>query len=64
MNQHNVGLLRDGRVRHSHLGVAGQDTPIPRRFVRMHQLAADRGITVTAVSEGTAAAAASCDESW
>ena len=51
-------LLRDGRVRRSHLGVAGQDTPIPRRFVRRHQLATDRGVTVTAVSEGTAAAAA------
>ena len=51
-------LLRDGRVRRSHLGVAGQDTPIPRRFVRIHQLATDRGVTVTAVSEGTAAAEA------
>jgi S1-C subfamily serine protease len=51
-------LLRDGRVRRSHLGVAGQDTPIPRRLVRLHQLATDRGVTVTAVSEGTAAAEA------
>ena len=51
-------LLRDGRVRRSHLGVAGQDTPIPRRLVRAHQLGHERGVTVTAVSEGSAAAEA------
>jgi S1-C subfamily serine protease len=51
-------LLRDGRVRRSHLGVAGQDTPIPRRLVRTHQLLNERGITVTAVSENSAAAEA------
>jgi S1-C subfamily serine protease len=51
-------LLRDGRVRRSHLGVAGQDTPIPRHLVRAHQLPHERGITVTAVSEGSAAAEA------
>ena len=49
-------LLRDGRVRRSHLGVAGQDTQIPRLLVRFHQLTHDRGVTITAVSEGTAAA--------
>ena len=51
-------LLRDGRVRRSHLGVAGHDTPIPRLLVRAHHLAHDRGVAVTAVSEGTPAAAA------
>jgi len=51
-------LLRDGRVRRSHLGVAGQDTAIPRRLVRAHHLTHDRGVTITAVSEGTAAAEA------
>jgi len=49
-------LLRDGRVRRSHLGVAGQDTSLPRRLVRLHHLTHERGITITAVSEGTAAA--------
>jgi S1-C subfamily serine protease len=53
-----MSLLRDGRVRRSHLGVAGQDTPIPRRLVRLHHLAHERGVTITAVSEGTAAAEA------
>jgi S1-C subfamily serine protease len=51
-------LLRDGRVRRSHLGVAGQDVVIPRMLVRAHTLAYDRGVTITAVSEGTAAAEA------
>jgi S1-C subfamily serine protease len=51
-------LLRDGRVRRSHLGVAGQDVAIPRGLVRMHSLLQDRGVTITAVSEGTAAAEA------
>ena len=52
------GLLRDGRVRRSHLGVAGQDVPIPRLLVRAHHLAHERGVAITAVSEGTPAAAA------
>ena len=51
-----TSLLRDGRVRRSHLGVAGQDVPIPRRLVREHHLTHDRGVTITAVSEGTPAA--------
>lgn len=51
-------LLRDGRVRRSHLGVAGQDVSIPRRLVRMHHLTQERGVAITAVSEGTAAAEA------
>ena len=49
-------LLRDGRVRRSHLGVAGQDVPIARRLVRAHHLSHDRGVAITAVSEGTPAA--------
>jgi S1-C subfamily serine protease len=51
-------LLRDGRVRRSHLGVAGHDTPIPRFLVRAHHLPHGRGVAIDAVSEGTAAAAA------
>jgi S1-C subfamily serine protease len=51
-------LLRDGRVRRSHLGVAGQDVPIPRLLVRAHHLTHERGVAITAVSDGTPAAAA------
>jgi S1-C subfamily serine protease len=53
-----TSLLRDGRVRRSHLGLAGQDVAIPRRLVREHHLAHDRGVTITAVSDGTPAAEA------
>lgn len=49
-------LLRDGRVRRSHLGVAGQEQQLPRVLVRHYQLPHDRALTITAVSEGTPAA--------
>jgi S1-C subfamily serine protease len=49
-------LLRDGRVRRSHLGVAGQDVAIARRLIRTHHLSHERGVVITAVSEGTPAA--------
>ena len=51
-----TSLLRDGRVRRSQLGVAGQDAAIARHFVRAHRLRYERGIAVTAVSEATPAA--------
>ncbi len=48
-------LLKDGRVRRSHLGVAGQDADIPRRLVREYSLPRERGLAVTAVTPGSAA---------
>jgi len=51
-------LLMDGRVRRSHLGVAGQDVDIPRRLVREHALPRERGLALTAVTPGSAADAA------
>jgi S1-C subfamily serine protease len=51
-------LLRDGRVRRSHLGVAGHDARIPRYYVRAHHLTHDRGVAVNTVMDGTAASAA------
>jgi S1-C subfamily serine protease len=43
-------LLKDGRVRRSYLGVAGMDVDIPRRLVREHTLARERGMSLTAVT--------------
>ncbi len=51
-------LLRDGRVRRSHLGVAGQEQQLPRVLVRHYNLPHDRALTITAVSDGTPAAEA------
>jgi S1-C subfamily serine protease len=42
-------LLRDGRVRRSYLGIAGQDVPLPRVLVRHHHLPAGAGVLVTDV---------------
>ena len=42
-------LLRDGRVRRSYLGIAGQDVPLPRRLVRHFALPSNTGVLVTEV---------------
>src|SRR6186713_1193947 len=31
-------LIRDGKVRRSYIGLAGQDVPLPRRLARVHNL--------------------------
>jgi S1-C subfamily serine protease len=51
-------LIRDGRIRRSFIGVAGQNVPIPRAHARANQIAATSGILVTSVESGSAAAAA------
>lgn len=51
-------ILRYGRVRRSFLGVSGQDAVVPRRLSRAHGLSIDRGLAVTAVSDGSPAARA------
>jgi S1-C subfamily serine protease len=51
-------LLRDGRVRRSYIGVAGEKVPLPRRLARAHALATDSGIRVAAVEPNSPAAAA------
>ena len=45
-----ASLLKDGRVRRSHLGVAGHDIDIPRRLVREYSLPRDRGLSITGVT--------------
>jgi S1-C subfamily serine protease len=55
-------LIRDGRVRRSTLGVAAQNTPVPRRLVRHHDLAAESGVLVVGVEPGSAAGLAALRE--
>jgi S1-C subfamily serine protease len=51
-------LLRDGKVRRSYIGVAGEKIPVPRRLARAHTLAVASGIRVAAVEPNSPAAAA------
>jgi S1-C subfamily serine protease len=42
-------LIKDGRIRRSWIGVAGQNVPIHQRVVRFHRLAVARGVLVVGV---------------
>lgn len=49
-------LIKDGRIRRSSIGVAGQNVPLHPRVVRFHQLPTDRGVYVVEVEPGGPAA--------
>jgi S1-C subfamily serine protease len=51
-------LIRDGRVRRSYIGVAGQTVPLPRRVVRFFALARETGVRVQSTAGDGAARAA------
>jgi S1-C subfamily serine protease len=51
-------LIRDGCVRRSYIGVAGQNVPVPRALARANQLAASSGVLVTSVTSDSPAAVA------
>ena len=51
-------LIRDGRIRRSYIGVAGQTVPIPRALARANHLAASSGVLVASVEPESPAAAA------
>lgn len=55
-------LIKEGRVRRSWIGVAGQDVPIHRRVVRFHRLTADHGVLVAGVEPGSPASRAGLRE--
>jgi S1-C subfamily serine protease len=48
-------LIRDGRVRRSYVGIAGQNTPVPRAIARALRLAAAAGVLVASVEPGSPA---------
>jgi S1-C subfamily serine protease len=50
-------LMRDGWIRRSYVGVAGQNVPIPRALARVHQLAVSSGVLVISVEPQSPAAA-------
>jgi S1-C subfamily serine protease len=51
-------LIRDGRVRRSYIGLAGQNVVLPRRVVRFHDLAREGGVRVDSTAPDGAARAA------
>jgi S1-C subfamily serine protease len=51
-------LIRDGRIRRSYIGVAGQTVPIPRAVARANQLAVSAGVLVVSVEPNSPAATA------
>ncbi len=55
-------LIKDGKIRRSHIGVGGQNVPLHRRLVRHYQLAAPSGVLVIEVTRGSPAARAGLRE--
>jgi S1-C subfamily serine protease len=48
-------LIRDGRIRRSYIGVAGQNVPLPRRVVRFFNLSIESGILIVSVEANSPA---------
>jgi S1-C subfamily serine protease len=48
-------LIKDGKIRRSYIGVAGQNVPLHRRLVRHYQLANNTGVLVIGVTPGSPA---------
>jgi S1-C subfamily serine protease len=48
-------LVKEGRVRRSHIGVAGQTAPIHARLRRHYRLGQDRGVLILGVEAGSPA---------
>lgn len=55
-------LIKDGRITRSYIGVAGQNVPLPRRTVRVHQLAHGTAVLVAAIEDDSPAAQAGMEE--
>jgi S1-C subfamily serine protease len=49
-------LIRDGRIRRSYIGVAGQNVPIHRRIIRFYNLPLETGVLVVSVENKSPAA--------
>ena len=51
-------LIKEGRVRRSSIGVAGQNVPLHPRVTRFHKLTTNRGVLVVEIESGSPAAIA------
>jgi S1-C subfamily serine protease len=48
-------LIKEGRIRRSFIGVAGQDVPLHRRIMRFHHLEQESGILVISIEQNSPA---------
>jgi S1-C subfamily serine protease len=48
-------LIRDGRIRRSYIGVAGQNVPLHRRIIRFYNLALETGVLVVSAERNSPA---------
>jgi len=55
-------LIRDGKIRRSYIGVAGQNVPLHRRVVRFHRLPVEQGVLVVSVEGNSPAEKARLQE--
>jgi S1-C subfamily serine protease len=55
-------LIRDGRIRRSIVGVAGQNTPLPRQLVRFYALHVSSGILVASIEPNSPASRSGLSE--
>jgi S1-C subfamily serine protease len=55
-------LIRDGKIRRSYVGIAGQTVPIHRRIVRFYQLTVESAVLVTGIEPNSPAEAAELQE--
>jgi S1-C subfamily serine protease len=55
-------LIKQGHVRRSYIGVAGQAVPLHRRVVRFHGLAVETGVLVVSMEENSPAERAGVEE--
>jgi S1-C subfamily serine protease len=55
-------LIKEGRIRRSFIGVAGQTVPLLRKLVHHHRLAQEAGVLVAGIEPGSPAALAGLAE--
>jgi S1-C subfamily serine protease len=55
-------LIKDGRIRRSFIGVAGQNVPLLRKLIRHHRLAQETGVLVAGLEPGSPAVLAGLAE--
>jgi S1-C subfamily serine protease len=48
-------LIKDGKIRRSYIGIGGQNVPLHRRTVRLHNLSAESGVLVISLEQNSPA---------